>query len=246
MTLQRPVFSLLVVLGLVVVACARPQYVSDQRAALQAPVTLGEGNTGKPPLPTEPDAESASADSNGTNARGATSKGATSKKSSPTGFDFSAQPDPSPTETQAYYELELRHCEGNVYVVHTQRVELDRPTTLPTKMGRFAVELWIGHELLERSRFDFPLLGAETNESGLYSSAKFGPKADVTWTVLVSERVRANQAWVVDRLTGKRWDLDWPPGDTPRAARSKEPDEPCPSPAEAPPTNDAVVPQTSL
>lgn len=232
MTLQQPFLPFAFVVGLVSMACARPQYVSDQRAALQAPVTLGEGNTGKPALASEPERNAASTGSN-----------AAKSKQSMSGFDYSAQPDPPPTETQVYYELELRHCEGNVHVVRSNRVELDRPTTLPNKMGRFAVELWIGHELLERARFDFPLLGAETNESGMYAPAKFGPKADVSWKVLVAERVRATRAWVVDRLTDQRWDFDWPPGDTPNAARSSDADEPCPAVAEVPQNNDAVVPE---
>jgi hypothetical protein len=176
-------------------ACARPQYVSEQHAALQTPVTLGEGNTGKPPLPpAEVDPGVA----------------APVKTAD---FDPNAQPDPTPTDTLAYYQLQLRHCDGEVHVVGAKKVTLERPTTLPSKMGRFAVELRIGRELLERARFDFPLLGAETNDPSMSAQAQFAPKADVSWTVAVAERERTNQAWVVDRLTGKRWDLDWPPGD---------------------------------
>lgn len=199
--------------GLLATACARPYYTATQRAAVEAPVTLGEGNTGKPPLP-EPGSEPL--------------EPARASVTSPTGFDPSAQPDPPPTETLAYFAVELRYCEGNVHFVGAKKVQFERATTLPSKMGRFAIELWIGRELLERARFDFPLLGAETNEQGLKAPAQFGPNADVSWTVAVSERERTNQAWVVDRLTGKRWDLDWPPGDQAGSNTATRRDGACP------------------
>lgn len=199
--------------------CARPQYVAEEHAALQAPVTLGEGNTGKPPLPADSPAPS----------EPVTAKPARD-------FDPSAQPDPPPTETSAYYNLTLRFCDSAVHLMDSKKVELERPTTLPSKMGRFAVELWIGRELLERARFDFPLLGAETQDESLAAAPQFGPKADVAWTVAVAARERTTRAWVVDRLTEQRWDLDWPPGDVdvPRSV-TKNGDVPCPSSANTAP-----------
>ncbi len=166
-SLATAVGALCLVLG----ACARPYYTAEKHAALEAPVTLGEGNTGKPPLP-KPSNEPTHA--------------AAVKPAAASGFDPSAQPDPPPTETTAYYDVTLRYCEGNVHFLGAKKVEFDRATTLPAKMGRFAVELWIGRELLERARFDFPLLGADTDEQGMKAPSQFGPNADVEWTVAVS------------------------------------------------------------
>jgi hypothetical protein len=203
-------------------ACARPQYTSEQHAALQTPVTLGEGNTGKPPLP---DANAAAQSVAPVQPRLARK---TAKAKAEPEFDPSAQPDPEPAETLAYYNLTLRHCDGEVHLISAEEIVLDSATTLPSKMGRFAVELWIGRELLERARFDFPLLGAESNERAIHSPALFGPRADVIWTVAVADRKRTTLAWVVDRLTGKRWDVAWPPEKTPGAPNSAGVDAPCP------------------
>src|SRR5690606_34074486 len=130
-----------------------------------------------------------------------------------------------------YYELTLRYCDAGVHLLNARRVVLKRPTTLPRLMGRFAAELWIGHELLERARFDFPLTGADAvpapgEERREPPPLRLGPRADVVWKVKVADRVRATQAWIIDRATGERWLLDWPPAtSTPKPAA----DAACPS-----------------
>lgn len=247
-------------------ACARPQYVADHHAALQSPVTLGEGNTGKPALhaPSEggqaaqpaqpptpelppslalspaPNTEPRSGIPGASQPSGAepTAPARTPREPAATGepagdsapFDPRKTPDPELAPTSAYYELTLRYCEAGVHLVGARRVVLERPSTLPRLMGRFAAELWIGHELLERDRFDFPLVAADAVEPGSERKEppplQLGPRADVVWKVKVADRVRATQAWVIDRATGERWLLDWPPKAPMPKPRA---DAPCPS-----------------
>src|SRR5690606_12564371 len=124
------------------------------------------------------------------------------------------------------YELTLRYCERGVHLLGAKRVELKRPSTLPSMMGRFAAELWIGHELLERARFEFPGVAADSLEKREPPPIELGTRADVVWKVKLADRVRATQAWIIDRATGERWLLDWPPNDV---APKPTADTPCPS-----------------
>lgn len=145
------------------------------------------------------------------------SEGAAASAAAP--FDPRATPDPEPQSTTAYYELTLRYCNAGVHLVANRRVKLSKPSALPRKMGRFAAELWIGHELLERARFDFPMTGADSvlpagTAQPEPPPLQLAPGADVVWKVKVADRVRATQAWVIDRATGERWLLDWPPAAT--------------------------------
>jgi hypothetical protein len=82
-------------------------------------------------------------------------------------------------------------------------------------MGRFAVELWVGKELVDRVRFEFPLLGADFAPSpGTHQergAPRFSKGADTTATVRVPSSDRATSAQVVDRLTGTLVAIPWPP-----------------------------------
>lgn len=222
-------------------ACAPPKYVAREHAALHTPVTVGEGNTGKPSLEELEEREkAASAGAPTVNtppvntalppevalAIGGERAGADSASPNPPPpFEHQNTPDPELAPTDAYYELTLRYCERSVHLLGSKRVVLKRPTTLPRLMGRFAAELWIGHELLERARFEFPGVAADTLEVKEPPAIELGARADVVWKVKVADRVRATQAWIVDRATGERWMLDWPPQDsTPKPTA----DAPCP------------------
>jgi hypothetical protein len=82
-------------------------------------------------------------------------------------------------------------------------------------MGRFAIELWIGRELIERVRFDFPLLAAEDKPKAGAKHAgempNFAAATRVSQSVLVPASRRATRALLIDRATGKTEALPWPP-----------------------------------
>jgi hypothetical protein len=90
-------------------------------------------------------------------------------------------------------------------------------------MGRFAIELWIGHELIDRVRFDFPMLaldepGPSTASRPLAEPPSFGKGAEVRHKVLIPASERARRAVLVDRATSAVQVLSWPPNPADPAA----------------------------
>lgn len=83
------------------------------------------------------------------------------------------------------------------------------------RIGRFAFELWLGAELIERIRFDFPLLAAEVPRQGqrrsLHEEPSFAPGARVSRRLQVPASARATRAQILDRATGRATPLPWPP-----------------------------------
>jgi hypothetical protein len=110
-------------------------------------------------------------------------------------------------------------------------------------MGRFAIELWVGEELVERVRFDFPLL-ASPKESDGTSAVGLDAGLVTSQKVLVPASDRARRAVLVDRTNGKEQALPWPPI-TPAAtaaAGARDDDSLPQSPGAAPPEPAAQVP----
>ncbi len=130
--------------------------------------------------------------------------------------ETSDPPDPRPLRSRDHYDYVIEFNKGELKVVSVKEVHLKQPRSAERRLGRFAFELWSGVELVERVRFDFPLLGAshageeDPLGAGLSSSAK----------VRVPASSRASRARILDRKTREELDVDWPP---------KSADEPAPS-----------------
>lgn len=124
-------------------------------------------------------------------------------------------PDPPPLVTRSQWLYRFRYERGKVVVAGVVRRELERPTPTERHVGRFAVELWVGAELIDRVRFDFPLLAADPAPRGLkrplHEEPSFGPGAETSRDVLVPASDRATRAVLVDRLDGHSVPLPWPP-----------------------------------
>jgi hypothetical protein len=124
-------------------------------------------------------------------------------------------PDPEPLRLAEQWEYELVHEKGGVRVAATTRKRFAQPVVTARQMGRFAIELWIGSELIDRVRFDFPLLAAEEAPRGkrrpLHEPPSFASGAAVSRRVLVPGSPRATRAVLVDRATGGVTALPWPP-----------------------------------
>lgn len=133
-------------------------------------------------------------------------------------------PDPEPLRTATQWVYRLRYHRGDIRVQGVARRDLDEPRVTARRVGRYAIELWIGHELVDRVRFDFPLLAAEPPPSGprqpLHQPPSLGAGADSTIDVWVPGSPRATRAVLVDRATGESRALPWPPD---------EPIEPAPT-----------------
>ena len=121
-------------------------------------------------------------------------------------------PDPTPLVTKHQWIIDLGFRSGSVVFGGARRVDLAKPAGTSRAMGRFAVELYVGKELIERSRFDFPLLGADDLEgSGRWDSpVTFERHLSTRAAVMIPHSERATRALLVDRATGNVWALPWP------------------------------------
>jgi hypothetical protein len=201
-------------------ACAGPAH--SEGLSVVAPTSLGEGHGD--PHPARPAGSSfppystpAAAGGSSPN-RGAATPASSAKDRS----DFGAQPDPAPLVTANQWDLRLHYTKGTVSLEGAKPVELRAAVSTPRQMGRFAVELWVGKELVDRVRFEFPLLGADFAPSpGTHQergAPRFSKGADTVTTVRVPSSDRATSAQVVDRLTGATVPISWPPVPTGSAA----------------------------
>ena len=123
-------------------------------------------------------------------------------------------PDPAPMVERSQWVFDLRWDRGDVFLVGIHPLELPAPQATPRVMGRFALELFEGPTLLERARFDFPLLGAEEPDAAL----SFTPKLRTRIGVVFPATRRGTRLELVDRATRRRWALPWPLQDDPAAA----------------------------
>ena len=122
-------------------------------------------------------------------------------------------PDPQPMIERSQWVFDLRWDRGDVFLVGIHPLELPAPQATPRVMGRFALELFEGPTLIERARFDFPLLGAEEIDAAL----SFTPKLRTRIGVVFPASKRGTRLELVDRATRKRWALPWPVDDAPLA-----------------------------
>jgi hypothetical protein len=126
-------------------------------------------------------------------------------------------PDPAPLVSQSQWVFDLRWDRGDVWLLGVHPLELPAPQATPRVMGRFAVELFEGPTLVERARFDFPLLGVpEAADASVSVASKLRTRIGVVFPA--SKRGTRLELW--DRATGRRWSLPWPPADTANQASS--------------------------
>jgi hypothetical protein len=121
-------------------------------------------------------------------------------------------PDPPPMTEREQWVFDLRWDRGEVFLVAIHKVDMGTPHVTPRVMGRFALELFEGPTLIERVRFDFPMLGApDANDGGLRASPRFEPKLKTRIGVLFPATKRGTKLELWDRAKDQRWPLPWPP-----------------------------------
>ncbi len=125
-------------------------------------------------------------------------------------------PDPKPIHTREWLAYEFSFKEGVVDITSLRREQTAKPRDTSRRVGRYAIELWIGCELIDRVRFSFPLQAAEQPQvrgarHGLNEQPSLTANAHLTSVALVPLDLRATRAELVDRGTGKRSSLAWPP-----------------------------------
>lgn len=141
----------------------------------------------------------------------------------PPGADL---PDPAIRSGRHVYEFEMKYDRGQLHLVSVREHCLETPTMSARRMGRYALEIGIGRELIDRVRFDFPLLAIY--ESGdvakLHRPSQFAPGARSVARARVLTSDRAVWARLVDRATQQAAQLSWPPDIQPGPCAPLHPD----------------------
>lgn len=181
---------------LALIACSGGGAPRFHGSGFSIPTTFGEGS------PQEP-----------VSAPSARANAPVAKEAPPPPPPKGSLPDPEPLRQAEQVEYELLWNRGTIEVLKSTPKTFAKPVVTARRMGRFAIELWIGPELVERVRFDFPLLAVEeppqsdvgpeppSLERGVYSRLR----------VLVPRAPRARRAVLVDRATSETIALPWPP-----------------------------------
>ena len=120
-------------------------------------------------------------------------------------------PDPQPLVEKRQWVFDLRWDRGEVFLIGVHAIELPAPQATPRAIGRFAMELWEGATLVERVRFDFPMLGASESDGGI----RFAPRLTTRIGVMFPATKRGTKLVLWDRSTDQRWTLPWPPAEGP-------------------------------
>ncbi|MCU0682783.1 MAG: hypothetical protein MUF34_11130 [Polyangiaceae bacterium] len=149
--------------------------------------------------------------------------------------------DPAPSMTRKKWAYDVRLKKGQLSAAAPAAVDRGRPQATPRFVGRFAIELLVGNLLLERVRFDLPLVdGGPSKAAAPEESQKVLSKTLNTHRVVeVPDLERATRAELVDVVTGKRLRLMWPPVDAapspPAPLASPSPPAASPGPSSSPP-----------
>jgi hypothetical protein len=121
-------------------------------------------------------------------------------------------PDPTPLLASEQWVFDLQYTRGDVLLLGTTVRTLDKPVATSRAFGRFAIELWDGDVLVERVRFDFPLLGAGvgTTDAGVDFSKGLVSRIGVVFPKVAAKADSRERLVLVDRATGTKRALVWP------------------------------------
>jgi hypothetical protein len=114
--------------------------------------------------------------------------------------------DPPALVERSQWVFDLRWDRGDVWLVGVHSLQLPEPQTTPRVIGRFALELFEGVALVERVRFDFPLLGVPDLDAGPSLERKLRTRIGVVFPATK----RGTRLELCDRATGRRWTVPWP------------------------------------
>jgi hypothetical protein len=122
-------------------------------------------------------------------------------------------PDPPVHLAERQWVFELAYNKGASSIASVRSVAAKKPTATARVMGRYALEFWVGRELLDRVRFDVPLLGDDERERDPKRPFKRPTFSRVTTKVRaqMADHPRATVLAFVDRATGDTRRYFWPP-----------------------------------
>ncbi len=121
-------------------------------------------------------------------------------------------PDPAPLVSRKQWVFDLKWSKGDPYLLGVHMLDLGVPQETQRAMGRFAIELFAGPTLVERVRFDFPMLGPpETGDAGYFAPPSLQKNLTTRIGVMFPAVDKGTRLELWDRATDKRWPLPWPP-----------------------------------
>ena len=125
-------------------------------------------------------------------------------------------PDPDPPmREEMQWVFDLRYERGDIFFVGVHSLDLGAPQTTPRVMGRFALELFEGPTLIERVRFDFPMLGAgDAQNKGFMAPPSLEKKLTTRIGVMFPETRKGTRLELWDRASNLRYRLPWPPDES--------------------------------
>ena len=122
-------------------------------------------------------------------------------------------PDPPAHASRKQWTIEIAARAGKVTAERATARTLAQPAESARVIGRFALELYVGRELLDRVRFNVPLMGDEPPEGNRNKlpRPRFDKNVTSRLTVRIADHPRAAYLQLVDRDSGEIQKLDWPP-----------------------------------
>jgi hypothetical protein len=122
-------------------------------------------------------------------------------------------PDPPQHASTKQWVFDVAITHGVPSIAKARAVTLEHASETVRVVGRFAVELYVGPELVDRVRFDVPLMGVgPPDKSPTHPWPRPGfEDVNTHVSVQMADTPRAVYATLVDRQTKKTWRYEWPP-----------------------------------
>jgi hypothetical protein len=146
-------------------------------------------------------------------------RGRDGAKSAPTG----GAPDPPAVASKTQWVFDVAVKRGALSIERVTRVEAKSPASTARAMGRFAIELYVGRELVDRVRFNVPLMGDARPEGRRFPMKPVVFEQVTTkLKVQMADAPRATWGTLLDRAAGdpayaRKADAGAPAADLPRS-----------------------------
>lgn len=121
-------------------------------------------------------------------------------------------PDPPQRASLSHWVFRVDVRDGALSLGKVDAVASKEPLATTRVLGRYAIELHIGRELLDRARFDVPLQGDGARPRDRSVRSPSFEHVTTTLKVRIADNPRATFMELVDRATGHRTRFLWPPG----------------------------------
>lgn len=121
-------------------------------------------------------------------------------------------PDPPPRASLSHWVFHVDVRDGVLSLGKVDTVTSKQPLATTRVFGRYAIELHVGRELLDRVRFDVPLQGDGARPRDRAVRSPSFEHVTTSLQVRIADNPRATFMELVDRSTGQRTRFLWPPG----------------------------------